>query len=777
MRYYTSLCLIILAFPLLAQDLTQRVKGRVVDVASEKGLSGASVLISNAVVSSGTVTDSDGNFTIEKVPPGRYRLQVNFVGYGMHEDELLVISGREAIIRVQLAETPTVLGEVAVSGVTLPAEAGTGIHTISIEKTMRIPANFFDPVRMTTSYPSVVAANDQANAIIVKGNSPNGLLWRLNEVDIVNPNHLANAGTLSDRPMANGGGVNILSAQMLDRTNFYTGAFPTSFGNALSGVLDMKLREGNADKTEFTAQASLIGLDVSAEGPLSKNNRHSFLANYRYSTVGLLSKLGVQFGDEDITFQDFSYHLNFHARNGATFSFFGLFGNSVNDFAAKPRDEWEEDKDKYNIRYTSRTYAVGGNYVKPLPRGNFFVGLAYSSNNQNRNASASHEVDDARLQLLQDEYSSARNLLSTHIRYEYKPGVGAFQVGVLANYQEDDLNVSRLFGFPPPFPPISRRESLRGAGDGILFQPYANWLIPFSDQWRTTTGIRYVYYTFNNTSSVEPRLALDYVVNSKSTASVSYRLTSQLQQTGTYFNSGNRFLDLTRAHHIEGGYRHQLSSNTRLTTEVFYQYLFDVPVESDPASTFSVLNLLEGVALPDLVSAGTGENYGVNALVEKSFFQRHYFLLGGSYYESKYTAADGIKRNTRFNGNYTLNATYGKEWHNDERHRVIGLNLRGLFLGAMRESTINEGHSVETGETAFDQTNPFNHKLADYFRLDLRLSFRKNKPGYTRTFALDIQNVLNTQNEAFRYYDFVQNQVVTKYQLGIIPVLVYRIDF
>ena len=152
-------------------------------------------------------------------------------------------------------------------------------------------------------------------------------------------------------------------------------------------------------------------------------------------------------------------------------------------------------------------------------------------------------------------------------------------------------------------------------------------------------------------------------------------------------------------------------------------------------------------------------------------------MLTGGYYESTYSGSDHIKRDTRFNGKYTVSGVYGKEWTNSKKKRVIGLNLRALYLGGLRASTIDEASSASGAETIYDESDPYNQKLGDYLRLDARLSFRKNRAKYTRTFAIDIQNLTGQQNEAYRYYDYTKQSVVTKYQLGIIPVIVYRIDF
>lgn len=756
----------------IAQDIMQTVKGKVIIRISGTPLSNANIKISNATNSYGAQSDERGNYSIA-VPTGRYKILISYTGYTPVEQELLVISGRESIINASLVASVNELKAVEIESISFLEEM-PGQRTLSIEKTLRVPANFFDPVRVATAYPGVIAANDQANSIIVRGNSPNGLLWRLNGLDIVNPNHLANAGTLSDKPMANGGGVNILSAQMLDRTDFFTGAFPTSYGNALAGIIDMKLREGNKTKHEYTAQASLIGLDVSAEGPLGKNQNTSFLVNYRYSTVGLLSALGVNFGDEAISFQDLSFNLHHNLKKGGTLSFFGFGGNSKNEFDKKEPDEWEVDKDMYDIDFESGTYAIGMNYSTPVYKGRLSLGLAYSNSDQSREAVISDEVDPLEIYLLSDTYKLTNGLGSANVKYEASLGNANLEVGFMTNYIDNDFLSSKRTGCSIC---VDVEDHISGTSDGLLLQPYTNVNFTLTRSVSLNAGVRYLQYTFNNSNSLEPRVSMDIRPTEKTSVNLSYGLVSQLQLPQVYAAAGNNDLGFTKSHHLDLAYTQALSAGFNLRTGVFYQLLFDVPIESDLNSTFSAINLLEGFAAGNLVNEGTGENYGVDATLEKQFYNKNYFMIGASYYESKYTGGDNIKRNTRFNGNYTLSTVYGKEWSKPEKNRTIGLNTRLLYLGGLRQSAINVNASESGSETVYDNTNPFNEKLKDYFRIDLRLSFRKNKPHYTRTFAIDIQNLTSQQNEAYEYYDYTQQKTVPKYQLGIIPVLVYRIDF
>jgi hypothetical protein len=247
-----------------------------------------------------------------------------------------------------------------------------------------------------------------------------------------------------------------------------------------------------------------------------------------------------------------------------------------------------------------------------------------------------------------------------------------------------------------------------------------------------------------------------------------YALISQTQSPGLYYV--NEDLGFTRTHHADFNYFQHLSESMKLTVGAFYQSLFDVPVTTSP-SEFSALNVMDEIIVTSLENAGTGTNYGVDITAEKYFFTSTYLLLSGSYYESKYKGSDDVERDTRFNGNYTFSGAYGKEWKKSAKARTIGLNSRLLYLGGLREPN----YATSAGPGLWYYT--FDTKLPDYFRIDLRFSIRKDKPTHTRTIAIDIQNLLNTQNESHHYYDTHQGKTVTKYQLGIIPVLVYRIDF
>jgi hypothetical protein len=147
---------------------------------------------------------------------------------------------------------------------------------------------------MASNFAGVSGANDARNDIIIRGNSPSGLLWQLEGLNIPNPNHF---GSLS----STGGPVSMLNNNVLDKSDFMTSAFPAQYGNALSGVFDLSLRNGNNEKYEFLGQVGFNGFELGAEGPFSKNSKSSFLINYRYSTLALFQQIGINFGTGSAT--------------------------------------------------------------------------------------------------------------------------------------------------------------------------------------------------------------------------------------------------------------------------------------------------------------------------------------------------------------------------------------------------------------------------------------------------------------------------------------------
>lgn len=760
-------------FGLFGQGLTQTLRGTVTDQTTGKPLEDINIQLLDSRY--GTATNVEGQFSIAGIEVGRYILRATAVGFDtLTVAEVLLHSGKETVLNLQLRPGNTILSEVVITGESNPFPNDIpSVTLLTQEATIRYPATFYDPARLIQSYPGVVNDNDQANGIIVRGNSPNSILWRLEGADIVNPNHTPNAGTFSDQVTQNGGGVNMLSAQLLGTSAFFRGAFPTEYGNALGGVMDMRLRPGNNQHMEFTGQVGLIGIDAAVEGPLSRNAKSSYLINTRYSTLGLLSALGVDLGDEAINFADLSFNLTFPFQKGGELTVFGVLGNSTNVFEAE-RDStlWEFEKDNQDITFESNTVITGATLSLPVgKKSNWRTVFAYSSLNTERTA----EVLDDNFELQPRDLATndqVKASLHTTFTHQLSPGQ-QLKAGAVLTQQQYEIYQEQ-----------NQQAFAQGEGGGLLLQPYLDYSAQLGSQLQFNAGLRYSRFTFNDTDAFEPRASLNWRIAPDQNLRLAYGLHSQLQIPQLYFsivgNTSNENLELSKAHHYVLGYEKRLNVKTRLTAEVYYQDLYDIPVVRGAQTDFSAINMLEGFVRAPLENNGTGRNYGLELGVEKYFNGEFFYLSNVSFYQSKYTGSDGVERDTRYNGNYTFNFTGGKEWSKNKdngKQRIWGVNLRIVTLGGFRDTPIDVAASQEAGRTIYLPGQAFTIQQDGFFRTDLRVYLRKNKPGRSSMLILDIQNATNQENPAFRYFDSYTGTVVQRNQLGIIPILSYRWTF
>jgi len=770
---YISILLSLLPLLAAAQTPVQTFRGRITDADTGRPLTGATILLNPA--SMGAVTDSAGDFRIERVPAGRYSADIRYLGYETALlPELLIESGKEFNIEVALRPKADSISTVLVTAFYLRPGHGIGDGPIiSVDDSRRFPASFYDPARVMASMPGVAVANDQANGISLRGHSPNAIAWRLEGVDIVNPNHTPNAGTFSDRVSAYGGGVNILSSQLLSGFQLYNGPFPPAYGNALSGVLDMHLRAGNNERREYTVQAGLIGLDVAAEGPFSKKSKASWLVNYRYSTIGLLAALGVPLGDEKINFQDLSFHLVFPGKNGAKWTIFGLGGNSVNIFeASRDSSLWEFQKDRYDIRFRSRMGAAGITHTMPVgERGQWRTVLALSALESERNG---ERLDDELqpIRIEDDQYDQSKHSLHTSFRYRIGKA-HRLQTGLLLSRQF--FNIASVASDTGAF----------GQGGGWLWQPYVNWSSELSEKWMLNAGLHSAFFGFNNSRSLEPRLSLEWLPAYGHRVTIAYGLHSQLQQPQLYFAgngaNANSQLGFTRAHHYRLGWRYTLGPLLEVHLETYYQRIFDVPVEAERLSSFSALNMEEGFVQTALANSGTGRNYGVELGLRKYLDRNYWWLANATWYHARYSGSDGIERSSRYDGRFLLNLAGGKEWRIAARKshisKTFGFSGRVIWNGGFRYTPVDAAASAAAGATVIVESEAFSRRLSHYFRPDLRIYLQRNGRNSSSTFSIDIQNVANRQNLAFYYFDTQKAEVVERYQLGVIPVLSWRREF
>lgn len=778
--FLAVLCL----FSVPASAQRQTVRGTVVDKVSQSPIPG--VLVSIPLTDSTRIaaaTDEDGNFSLAAIPVGKQTVLVSFSGYkDVVLQNLTVNAGKELVLTIPLEEETEVLEEVVVrakveKGKPLNEMSTVSTRTFSVEETQKFAAAVNDPARMASSFAGVVVAGDGNNHISIRGNSPNGLLWRMEGVDIPNPNHFSNVGTA-------GGGISILSSQLLANSDFSTGAFAAEYGNALSGVFDLKLRRGNNQKREYTVQLGFLGMDAAAEGPFKQGYEGSYLINYRYSTLNVLGKLGVPIGDANTNFQDLSFNLFLPAKKLGKFSVFGFGGLSYQTTTAeKDSLRWEEDVFlRMNTNFYSNTGAVGLTNFKLFRNHSYLkTALVFSGT---ENGYYQDELQNDYANVVRDyEQRFLQTKVTLSTSYTWKINAKSnIRTGVILNrigYQlkQEGLNEATVL-----------ETQIDESGSTETAQAFFQWNYKLTPKLTTNVGMHYFQLFLNNSNSVEPRAAVKYDLTPRHHFTAGYGLHSQLQPIGIYFaqqevngtmQTLNRNLELSKAHHLVVGYDFNLDDHSHVKTEVYYQHLFSIPVSRDVTSTYSILNSPDGFPSEALTNSGLGRNYGLELTYERFLFKNLYYLLSASVYESKYQAANGNWYDTRFNTNYAATLTVGKEWtlSEERKNRIIGLNVKTVYVGGFRYTPIDLNASVAAGETKFDEARTYEQRMPDYFRLDLRASLKRNYAKLTTTLAIDIQNTTNRKNVGGQYFDEHTGDVKYWYQTSLIPVLSYRLEF
>jgi hypothetical protein len=774
-----TLSLVLISFAATAQ-LTQTIRGSVVDVVSKTPLPGATVVLINSDPLVGSTTDPDGNFKLTKVPVGTHSIRISFIGYKeLILPNITVNSGKEVVLNVPIEEDIVQMEEIVVTpdaekNKPLNEMSAVSARTFSVEETRKFAAAVNDPGRAALSFAGVVTAGDGNNTISIRGNSPFGLLWRMEGVDIPNPNHFANAGT-------SGGGISILSSQLLSNSDFMTGAFAAEYGNALAGVFDLNLRKGNNEKREFTVQAGILGTDIAVEGPFSKNYRGSYLINYRYSTLSILSKLGVDIFDAETNFQDLSYNFYLPTERAGNFSLFGFGGLSDQTQVAKKDSlQWTDEGMRYSEQYFSNTGAAGLKHSITLGQNTYLQSAVVMSGNDN--GFYEEKLDDDYV----PQFQYRQNFLNKKItassvlnhkfdaRQSIRTGVyfNEYFYNLRQRYLDDDTNVIE--------------EPINAKGNTSTVQMFAQWNFRISEKLTYNYGMHWLYMPGNGQSSIEPRTSLKYALDDRQSLNVGYGLHSQMQPVGVYeaqvqqpdgtWLKPNKNIGFNKAHHIVLGYDRSLTRHLHAKVETYYQHLYNIAVKNDPTSPVSTLVNEDGYMTDPLVNKGRGRNYGVEFTLEQFMHNNMYFLLSTSLFNSEYRALDNIWRSTRFNSQRAVSFTAGKDF-TLRKNRTFGLNIRTLYAGGFRTTPIDFEKSRLLGRTEYIESLAYSEQMPDYFRTDIRLSLKRNRARSTSTIALDIQNATNNKNLGGQYYEPRSGEIKKWYQVPLLPIISYRIEF
>lgn len=797
MRVGAVLLFLFICVSTFGQEITQTIRGQVVDQESRFPLIGVNVvLISDTTKLVGGISDENGNYRLDNIPVGRHAIRFTYLGY---EEKVLsnivVGSAKEVILNVKLEESLVSLEAVTITGrkkgQVLNEMASVSAQAFSVDETDRYAGSRSDPARMASNFAGIQGQDDSRNDIVVRGNSPLGILWRVEGIDIPNPNHFAIAGSA-------GGPVSILNNKTLTSSDFFTGAFPAEFGNSVSGVFDLRLRNGNNQKHESSFQFGFLGTELMLEGPLSKETGSSYLVTYRYSTLSLFSALGIDIGTDAVPkYQDASFKLNFPTKKGGNISVFGLGGASDIDILISEQEKPEVDLYGENDRdqfFGTSMGVIGATYTKSMNENTYVkTSVALSGEEQHSEHIYLHRhidadgfwVVDSTNPLMGYQFAQGKFSLSSHLNKKLDRA-NSLKMGVNADYYRWKHHDTAFLGA------WTTRWDYRGGG--FLLQPYVQWKWKITEDFTLNSGIHAQIFTLNNSvSGPEPRLGMRYKLNEKQVLSAGIGMHSQLQPTYTYFyqqydGNGNPVLHnidmgFTKSDHYIMGYENSLTKNLRMKSEVYYQRLYNIPVEVNPSS-FSLVNQGSGFQrfFPDsLMNAGTGRNVGIELTFEKFFHRNYYFLFSGSIFDSKYRGSDGVERDTDYNGRYAFNLLAGKEFSVGKKG-ILGVGTKFTTAGGRRYGPVDIPASKAINELVWVDSTYNTLRLSDYLRWDLKINYKINAKKVSHEIALDLVNVLGIENVLGLTYapdptDPNDNPIRENYQLGFLPIFYYRIDF
>ncbi len=767
----------------LAQQITQTFRGRILDSYTEQPLPGATVVIQGTDPLKGTMTGPEGRFQFNNLPLGRITVKVSMVGYEPTViPNLLLSSGRELVMNIRLEEKVYKLEEVTVRPEAPKDRASNEMATVSarsftVDETERYAGSLGDPSRMATNFAGVSSVSDQRNDIIIRGNSPLSLLWRLEGIDIPNPNHFGSIGST-------GGPISMLNNNLLANSDFFTSAFPAEYGNAMSGVFDLKMRNGNNRKREYLGQVGFNGFELGAEGPFLKNSQASYMFNFRYSTLELLHALGMSFGTGEAIpkYNDLSFKVNIPLENGRI-SMFGLGGTNNIEMLDSRQDDAQYGFSGNDLYYDNMMGVTGINHViytgKDARLTNTLAVSGIEGKAEIYDLSIGLDQPTVNERMYEVKYTasskfskrfSSKNYLNTGLV------VDLFSV----YYKGENLN-QRLDRYV---------NYLDSKGNTTMTRAFAEWKHRFSDKLSVKSGINASWLSLNNTGAVEPRIGLQWEVKPGRRINLGAGMHSQPQMKALYFNQTltdtstmsyvrtNKDLDFSRSIHLVAGYDHRLGDEHRIKAEIYYQKLYNIPVaQSRPE--FSLLSqggAYSFMTYSNMENSGTGENKGIEITLEKFLQDGFYYLVTASFFDAGYRGYDGIWRNSAFNNNFVINGLAGYEWEIGKKS-LLSVDIKLVWAGGSRYLEIDEEESIEADGTMYKWETAYEKQFPDYFRLNGRITYRLNAKNTNHEWALDLQNITNHSNIFTQNWNNELQEVSTSYQMGFMPMVTYRIYF
>ena len=748
------ICLICTSFSSFGEG---SVKGRVFNSKNNESIVYATVMI--AETTKGTVSDDQGNFSIENIEPGFYRIRVSAVGFKTYLSESFRITKSVgATILVPLEEENIKLDEVVVRPSYFPRkeESPVSLRTIGIDEIEKNPGGNRDISKVIQSYPGVASSSAYRNDIIVRGGGPSENRFYLDGVEIPNINHFATQG-------ASWGPVGIINVDFIREVNFYSGAFPASRGNAMSSVLEFNQREAN-EKLKFRGTVGASDLAAMVEGPLSEKT--TFLASVRRSYLQFLFQaIGLPFLP---TYTDFQFKIKTRINSKTELSFIGLgaLDQSVLNTSAN-----KTEQQRYILSYlpenTQWTYTLGAVLKHFNPSGNDTYVL---SQNKLDNSQIKYQDNIVQPQFLNLDYNSYE--METKFRYEHNyRSLSEFKINYGIDLQYAGyFNRTKQKNFSQNVPVnIDYRSALafaKYATFGQVSRSFIDRLIDLSFGIRSD-GNTYSAKMSNPFCQLSPRFSASYRLTPGTSLNFntgeyaqlpSYTTLGYRDNNGMLVNRNNA-ITFIQVNHLVAGIEFRPSDNSQVTVEGFFKRYTHYPFSVKDSVSLASKGADYGVYGDEAVTpTSKGKAYGMEILGRIKKYKRINAVISYTYVRSEFTnkAGEYIPSSWDNRNLLTITATrnFKKNWDMGLKWRYIG--------GApytpwdLAKSSIKTAWDAQ-GIGYLDYSKFNTERLAAFHQLDMRV----DKAWYYNKWSLmlyfDVQNVYNFKAEQPDYLARVED--------------------
>ena len=777
----------------------ETLRGTVKDAITGEPLIGATVKIVE-LENVAAIADIDGKYQINLSKGGRYTIEANYVGYEPSVTKEILISGaKEVVLDITLRENSTELKEVVVrprvnKEATVNPTVLTGGVMLSMEEASRFAGGYNDPARLVMSFAGVSGEAD-GSGLSIHGNAPERMQYRIEGVEVFTPNHF------NDLWNAGYGLVSALNSNVIGNSDFFTSTFNANYNNALSGVFDVKMRPGNNTKYENILQIGTVSEELTLEGPISRKHNSSYIVNYRYGFTSLVDKLGLVDTDgSHMSFQDFSWKLNFPTKRAGTFSVFGLGFLDTNwDERMKIKDTHSaydasdnDSKLAQLLAGVSHKILLGNKWtwrstlaynMQHIKDDEYYYGLKRDENDV-LIYPLEYEEPEKKYLFSKQKINEDRIIFNTELSKQVNDK-WLTQFGGEYSHRFFNLvyrSADRLYA------PVETMKDITNMKDNTgLASVFWQNLYKFNDHLSATAGISANYFLYSKKYSVEPRVSMKWDPNEKNSFALGYGLHSMVEKLDAYFyrdDEGklvNKDLGLTKAHHFQATYMYKFNSNLTLRANAYYQYGFNTPVGID-GSTYCVTNRYFNFTDEPLVNKGNTRNYGADITLEHYMSHGFFGQTNISLYRSQYRGVDKVWRNQMYDRRFMFKILGGKEWIIGKN--VLNVSAKYSIQGGLRYTPIDVDQmnaNIDAGIVNDEPIYKDNEAFTKHFKptgiIDLTVSYKINKKRVSHTIAFEGLNILGTDTPMFQRFDLGTRQVrIDKGGISL-PNIFYRLDF